>query len=196
LGDVLGFFAAFFFALGRWAFCWPLDEGCSPRLVPVGTGVVPVVLVELLDDDPPPECEGEVEVEVEVVPEPDEVVELVGVDDELLVGVLVVVVVVVVAPTAGVVEVDGAHSSCSEATTPVIGRPRAEMGVPGAALTWKTKVLPPTTVTVTVQSSAKAVGIAVSAQATKTAPAVATTASSLRLLIAALLRPLRWCALQ
>ena len=89
-----------------------------------------MVLVELLDDEPPPECEGEVEVEVFVVPE------FVGVDelDVLVVG-AVVVVVVVVTPTVGVVVVDGAHCSLSEATGPVIGRPMAEIGVPGATLT-------------------------------------------------------------
>jgi hypothetical protein len=100
------------------------------------------LLVVVLDDEPDPWwCGGEVEVEVEVdlVGVLDEVDELVGVL-ELVVGVAVLVVVVVVTETAGVVEVAGAHCSLSEATGPVIGRPIAEMGVPGATLTWKTRV--------------------------------------------------------
>jgi hypothetical protein len=76
-------------------------------------------------------------VEVEVVPGWVDVVELVGVE-ELVGG--AVVVVVVVTDTAGAVEVAGAHCSLSEATGPVIGRPIAEIGVPGATLTWKTRV--------------------------------------------------------
>ena len=116
----------------------------------------------------------------------DVVVELVGVV-ELLVG--VVVVVVVVADTAGAVEVDGAHCSLSEATGPVIGRPMAEIGVPGATLTWKTRVWPLTRVTVTVQSSAEAVEIAPIAMARKAAMAAASTASSWRRLIVAALSP-------
>ena len=131
-----------------------------------------------------------------VVPERVGVEELVGVDELVAGAVVVVVVVVVVTPAEGVVDVDGAHCSLSEATGPVIGRPMAEIGVPGATLTWKTRVWPLTRVTVTVQASAEAVGTTVSAQATNTAPAVASTASSLRLIVAALLRPLRWYALQ
>ena len=105
--------------------------------------------------------------------------------------------VVVVTETAGVVEVAGAHCSLSEATGPVIGRPMAEIGVPGGTLTWKTRVWPLTRVTVTVQSSAEAVGIAAMAMATNTAMAAASTASSLRrLIMAAPLGPSRWCALQ
>jgi hypothetical protein len=110
--------------------------------------------------------------------------------------VVVVVVVVVVTPTVGVVAVDGAHCSLSEATGPGIGRPMAEIGVPGATLTWKTRTWPVTSVTVTVQSSAEAVGTTARAQATTSAPTVASIASSLRLIVAAPLRPLRWCALQ
>lgn len=178
--------------------CWPpCDEAPSLRLEPVGTGVVLEELVVVLEDELEPLCEGEVEVEVDVVdPEPVEVVELVGV--ELLVGLVVVVVVLVVTETAGVVELVGVHCSLSEATGPVIGRPIAEMGVPGATLTWKTSCWPPTRVTVTVQSSADAVGIEARAMATKIAPAMASTASSLRRPItAAPLRPSsRWCALQ
>ncbi len=124
----------------------------------------------------------------------DVVVELVGVV-ELLVG--LVVVVVVVTDTAGAVEVDGAHCSLSEATGPGIGRPIAEMGVPGATLTWKTKTWPLTRVTVTVQSSAEAVEIAPIAMARKAAMAAASTASSWRpFIVAAPLGPSRWCALQ
>ena len=131
-----------------------------------------------------------------VVPERVGVEELVGVDELVAGAVVVVVVVVVVTPAEGVVEVDGAHCSLSDATGPVMGRPMAEIGVPGATLTWKTRVWPLTRVTVTVHASAEAVGTTVSAQATNTAPAVASTASSLRLIVAALLRPLRWYALQ
>ena len=170
-----------------------MDEGCSPWLVPVGVGVVADDFVVVVDDEPPPWCEGEVEVEGEVVLWVGDVLELVGVL-ELAGG--AVVVVVVVTDTAGVVEVAGAHCSLSEATGPVIGRPIAEIGVPGATLTWKTRTWPLTRVTVTVHASAEAVGTTVSAQATNTAPAVASTASSLRLIVAALLRPLRWYALQ
>lgn len=154
-------------------------------------------LVVVLEDEPGPLCEGEVEVEVDVVGrEPVEVVELVGVD-ELVVGVVVVVVVLVVTATAGVVELVGVHCSLSEATGPVMGRPIAEIGVPGATLTWKTSCWPLTRVTVTVQASAEAVGIEPRAMATKIAPAMASTASSLRRPVtAAPLRPSRWCALQ
>jgi hypothetical protein len=117
----------------------------------------------------------------------DDVVELDG-GAELVVG--VVVVVVVVTDTAGVVEVAGAHCSLSEATGPVIGSPIAEIGVPGATLTLKTRVWPPTRVTVTVQASADAVEIAPMAMAAKTAMAAASTASSWRrLIMAALLGP-------
>jgi hypothetical protein len=126
-----------FFLLFAWDFGWPArEDGPSLWLVPVGTGVVLDVVVVVLDDEPEP-CEGEVEVEVEVVPGCVAVDELVGVL-ELDVG--VVVVVVVVTDTAGVVEVAGAHCSLSEATGPVIGRPIAEIGVPGATLTLKTRV--------------------------------------------------------
>jgi hypothetical protein len=185
----------FFFLL--WPFCWlPWAEGFSPWLEPVGVGVVlddPVVVL-LLEDDPGPVCEGEVEVEVDVVwPDPDEVDELVVV--ELVAAAVVVVLVVVVTETAGVVELVGVHCSLSEATGPVIGRPMAEMGVPGATLTWKTRTWPLTRVTVTVQSSAEAVGIEPMANATKTALATASMASSLRrAIMAARLRPSRWCA--
>jgi hypothetical protein len=138
-------------------------------------------------------CEGEVEVEVEVE-ELDGVDELVGVL-ELLAGAVVVDVVVVTA-TAGVLVVVGAHCSLSEATGPVIGRPIAEIGVPGGTLTWNTSTWPLTRVTVTVQSSADAVGMAARAMATKIAPAMASTASSFRrpIMAALLLQPSRWCA--
>ena len=99
------------------------------------------VVVLLLEDDPDPLCEGEVELEVDVVcPDPEEVEELVVV--ELVAGAEVVVLVVVVTETAGVVELVGVHCSLSEATGPVIGRPMAEMGVPGGTLTWKTRTWP------------------------------------------------------
>ncbi|HEX3978291.1 MAG TPA: hypothetical protein VHW96_18620 [Solirubrobacteraceae bacterium] len=180
------------------AFGWPAtEEGPSPWLVPVGTGVVLDVLVVVLDDEPDPLCEGEVEVEGEVAePVRDGVEELVGVLE--VVGGAVVVVVVVVTDTAGVVAVVGAHCSLSEATGPVIGRPIAEMGVPGGTFTLKTRVWPLTKVTVTVQASADAVGMAARAMATKIAPAMASTASSFRrpIMAALLLRPSRWCALQ
>ena len=189
---VLDFFF-FFLAFG----CPATEEGPSPLLAPLGTGVVLDALVVLLEDEPDGLCEGEVEVEVDVVgPEPDEVDELVGVL-ELVAGAMVVVVVVVVVDTAGVVEVVGAHCSLSEATGPVMGRPIAEMGVPGATFTLKTKVWPLTRVTVTLQASADAVGMAASAMATKIAPAMASTASSFRRpIMTALLGPSRWCALQ
>jgi hypothetical protein len=111
-----------------------------------------------------------------VLPGCDEVVDLVGVV-ELAVGV-VVVLVVVVTDTAGVVEVAGAHCSLSEATGPVIGRPMAEIGVPGATLTWNTRVWPVTSVTVTVQASAEAVETEPMAMARNTAVAAESTASS------------------
>jgi hypothetical protein len=177
-------------------FCLPPCEDCCwPVLVPVGSGVLEVPVVVVLDDEDEPEdaFEGEVEVEVEVEP-----VEVGVVEDVEDVGVadVVVVVVLVVTPADGVVEVDGAHCSLSEATGPGIGRPIAEMGVPGATLTWKTRVWPLTRVTVTVHSSAYAVGIATVAMATKIAPAVASTVSSFRRpIMAAPLRPSRWCAL-
>jgi hypothetical protein len=105
--------------------------------VPVGSGVVlDLVVVVVLGDEPL--CEGEVEVEVELGGR-DEVDECVGVL-ELVGADVVVVVVLVVTDTAGVVEVAGAHCSLSEATGPVIGSPIAEMGVPGATLTLKTRV--------------------------------------------------------
>ena len=126
----------------------------------------------------------------------DVVDELVGVE-ELVVGVAVVVVVLVVTATAGVVVLVGVHCSLSEATGPVIGSPIAEMGVPGATLTWKTSCWPPTSVTVTVQSSADAVGIAARAIATKIVAAMASTVTSFRRpIMAAPLRPSRRCALQ
>jgi hypothetical protein len=190
----------FFFLLAVFLcldFCLPPREDCcSPVLVPVGSGVVEVPVVVVLDDedelgDP---FEGEVEVEVEVEP-----VDVGVVDDVEDVGgaEVVVVVVLVVTPADGVVEVDGAHDSLSEATGPGIGRPIAEMGVPGATLTWKTKVWPLTRVTVTVHASADAVGIEAMAMATKIAPAMTSTVSSFRRpIMAAPLRPSRWCALQ
>jgi hypothetical protein len=158
---------------------------------------LPVVVV--LEDEPEPLCEGEVEVEVEGVD-----LDLVGVEElvgvvELVVGAVVVDVVVVVTDTAGVVAlVVGAHCSLSEATGPVIGRPIAEIGVPGGTLTWKTRTWPLTRVTVTVQSSAEAVGIEPRAMATKIAPTMLSTASSLRrpIMAALVLRPSRWCAPQ
>jgi hypothetical protein len=145
-----------------------------------------------LGDDPEPLCEGEVE--VEVVGEEDELVE----ELELVVGVVVVVVVVlVVTETAGAVVVEGAHCSLSEATGPVMGRPIAEIGVPGATLTWKTRTWPVTSVTVTVQSSASAVGTEPRTIAAKMAPTVASRVSSFRRpIMAAPLRPSRWCAPQ
>jgi hypothetical protein len=192
------------------AFFWPpRDDGCSPWLEPVGTGVVlEVLVVVLLEDLPEPlplcvgEAEVEVEVEVEVELELDDVDEVDEVDDCVVVAELVgedvvVVVVLVLTDTAGVVALDGAHCSLSEATGPVMGRPIAEMGVPGATLTLKTRVWPPTRVTVTVHASADAVGIAARAMAMKIAPAMASTANSLRRpLTVAPLRPSRWCALQ
>jgi hypothetical protein len=189
--DVVLLFFVFFLA-----FCWPpREEGPSPWLVPLGTGVVLValVVVVVVEGEPEPLCEGEVEVEVEVE-ELDGVDELVGVL-ELLAGAVVVDVVVVTA-TAGVLVVVGAHCSLSEATGPVIGRPIAEIGVPGGTLTWNTSTWPLTRVTVTVQSSADAVGMAARAMATKIAPAMASTASSFRrpIMAALLLQPSRWCA--
>src|SRR6202012_5124181 len=47
---VVVFFLALAFLL-----CWPLDDGCWPLLVPVGTGVVLDVVVEV---DDVPLCEG------------------------------------------------------------------------------------------------------------------------------------------
>lgn len=191
VGLLLFFLAAFFWP--------PCEDGCSPWLAPVGSGVVLDVLVVVLEDDEPDPlglCEGEVEVEVVwPEPDPDEVEDVVGVL-ELVAGAVVVVVLVVTA-TGGVVVVVGVHCSLSDATGPVIGRPMAEMGVPGATLTWKTRTWPLTRVTVTVQSSAEAVGIEPMASATKIAPAAASTASSFRRpIMAAPLRPSRWCALQ
>ncbi|MGZ4170394.1 MAG: hypothetical protein ACXVR1_00315 [Solirubrobacteraceae bacterium] len=165
-------------------------------LVPVGSGVlaVPVfVVLDEEDDDPEPLCEGEVEVEVEFefVGELEEVDE-VGAAEEV-----VVVVVLVVTPTDGVVVVEGAHCSFWETITPCTGSPMAEIGVPGATLTWNTYVWPPTTVIVTVHSSAEALGSAAIAMATKSAPARASTANSLRRpIMAAPLRPSLWWPLQ
>lgn len=180
------------------AFCWPWADAPSLWLAPVGTGVVLDELVVVLDDEPEPDglCEGEVE--VEVVPGCDVVEELVEVEElVLVVAGVVVVVVLVVTDTAGVVAVDGVHCSLSEATGPGMGRPIAEMGVPGGTLTWKVSTWPVTRVTVTVQSSAEAVGIDPMARAMKIDPAMASTASSLRRPITATpLRPSRWCAPQ
>jgi hypothetical protein len=186
----------FFFFFLWWLCCWPpWEDAPSPWLLPVGTGVVLDELVVVPEEDPAGLCEGEVEVEVDVVPGLEVVEDLVGVE-ELVVGVVVVVVLVVTA-TAGVVVLVGVHCSLSEATGPVIGRPIAEMGVPGATLTWKTRTWPLTRVTFTVHSSARAAGTEPRAKATKIAPAVASTASSLRRpIMAALLRPSRWCAPQ
>jgi hypothetical protein len=166
----LAFFCVFFWP--------PWEEAPSLLLVPVGSGVLvvdPVVVV--VDDVFVGLCEGEAEVEVELEPgELDELVDVVGLE---LVDV-VVVVVLVVTLTDGVVEVDGAHCSLSETTTPLIGSPIAEIGVPGGTLTLKVNVWPPTTVTVTVQASAEAVGIDGRAMTTNNAPAIARTASNLR----------------
>ncbi len=152
-----------------------------------------LVVVLLLDVELGALCEGEAEVEVELDPGRDEVDEVVGVLELVDEG---AVVVVVVTDTAGVVEVAGAHCSLSEATGPVIGRPIAEIGVPGATFTLNTNTCPVVRVTVTVQASADALGIAARAMATKIAPAMASTASSFRRpIMAALLRPSRSCAL-
>jgi hypothetical protein len=191
----------FFFFLGLAGrlcldFCLPpCEDCCSPVLVPAGSGVLEVLVVVVLDDDEdePEGFGGEVEVEVEVEPAEVGVVE----DVEDVGGAeVVVVVVLVVTPADGVVEVDGAHDSLSEATGPGIGRPIAEMGVPGATLTWKTKVWPLTRVTVTVHASADAVGTEAMAMATNIAPASTSTVSSFRRpIMAAPLRPSSWCAL-
>jgi hypothetical protein len=174
----------------------PWEEAPSLLLVPVGSGVLVVEPVVVVDDDVVVGlCEGEVEVEVEVEPgELDELVDEVGLE----VVDVVVVVVLVVTLTEGAVEVDGAHCSLSETTTPLIGSPIAEIGVPGGTLTLKVNVWPPTTVTVTVQASAEAVGIDARAMATNNAPAIARTASSLRRAIMAdlLLQLPRRCELQ
>jgi hypothetical protein len=136
-------FLAFFLALCFLCFCCfaPCEDCCSPVLVPAGSGVldvvvVVVVVVLVLDEDDEggaPFFGGEVEVEVEPV-------EAGAVEDVEDVGAaeVVVVVVVVVAPTVGVVVVDGAHFLCLETITPLVGSLIAEMGVPGATLTWKT----------------------------------------------------------
>ena len=143
-GGVLGFpvfFLVLFFFLAfllLWARCWaPREDCCWPVLVPVGSGVLAVpVFVVLVDEEelPDPLCEGEVEVEVE----PEWVGELDEVEEVGDAAVVVVVVVLVVTATDGVVAVDGAHCSFSETITPCTGSPIAEIGVPGATLTWKT----------------------------------------------------------
>jgi hypothetical protein len=194
--DEPGFLAVLVcFCLGLWFCLAPCEDCCSPVLVPVGSGVLDVPVVVVLDDEEldPGFFEGEVEVEVEV--ELDEV----GVVDELEeLGVVdvVVVVVVVVTPADGVVVVDGVHCSFSDRTGPLRGRPIAEIGVPGATLTTKVSLAPPTYVTVTVHWSADAVARPTTAIATNNAPASARTVSSLRGPIMAVpLRPMRWCSL-
>jgi hypothetical protein len=134
-----GFAAFLFLFLFFWDVCWaPCEDCCSPVLVPAGSGVLAVpVLVVLVDEEeegPEPLCEGEVEVEVDV--------ECVGALEEVeelgAAEVVVVVVVLVVTPADGVLVVEGSHCSFSETITPCTGSPMAEMGVPGATLTWKT----------------------------------------------------------
>ncbi|MFZ1992765.1 MAG: hypothetical protein WAU75_01545 [Solirubrobacteraceae bacterium] len=205
-GFAPGFFFFFLLAFFLLAFFWPpREDGCSPRLEPVGTGVVLEVLEVVLEPLPLPLCAGgaevEVEVEVEVELEAELELELDDVDEGVavveLVGedvVVVVVVLLVDTETAGVGALDGAHCLLSDWTGPVIGSPIAEMGVPGGTLTLKTRVWPSTRVTVTVHASADAVGMAARAMAMKIAPAMASTANSFRRPItAAPLRPSR-CA--
>jgi hypothetical protein len=125
------FFFCFFWPVPLAGAC-PCDDGCCDRPA-AGDGVVEelVVVLELLelvvvdDEEEDEDDEGEVEVEPEVVVE-----ELVGV-------LLVVLVVVLELVTSGALDVvvDGAHDSFSDTTTPWIGSPIAEIGVPGGTFT-------------------------------------------------------------
>jgi hypothetical protein len=166
---------------------WPDDDepvvvccGCDEErcLRPPLAGWGPVGLVdelvvddELLLEELPllgapldgPEVEPEVEVELLL----DEVVL-----DELVVEVVVVVVVLEPEPAAG------AQVSLSDTTVPVIGRPRLEIGVPGAALTLKVYVWPPRTVTVTVQASAEALPNPTAPSTARVAAVTASTTTS------------------
>ncbi len=76
----------------------------------------------------------------------------------------------------------GTQDSVSDATMPVIGRCRDEIGVPDGTLTLKVSAWPPTRVTLTVQASAEALGSAAIAYVASIAAASASTVQSFRLL--------------
>ena len=121
----------------------------------------------------------ELELELEVVvEEPDGVIEVVVV--EALVELLE----------------SGVQVSVSDVITPVIGRLRFEIGVPGGTLTLNVYVFPPTTVTVIVHASADAEGSAAAANATSRLAVSKITYSSFRLLLNGLqlLRRVTMCA--
>jgi hypothetical protein len=153
-------------ALGAVEVCCGCEDFFCCLVGLVGWGVV-----ELRLDEVVVELEPEVEVELEVEEDEDELPVLVL--PELLVLVDVVVVVVELW--------DGTHDSLSDTTVPVIGRPIAEIGVPGGTLTLKVSVCPPTRVTRTVQASAEALGMAATAMAIVIAAASARTNHSFRL---------------
>jgi hypothetical protein len=131
---------------------------------PDGAGPELVVELLLLEEDDEDEVELEVEVWDEVLEELEELEEL-----ELGGGVVVVLVVVVVS---------GVQLSLSDATGPGIGRFIAEIGVPGATLTLKVKVWPPTTVTVTVHAPAEAIGGETASVIVSAAPSAASNRNS------------------
>jgi hypothetical protein len=193
----LDFFFAFFAAgLVRFVFCPPVDDGFSPRLDPLGAGVVLVDEVDVVDELPLPleddDPEAEVELEGEVVVELEELL------DE---GDDVVVVLVVVALTDGAPAAGAATQESVSDPIPVrvTGSGICETGVPGGTLsTLNVYDWPVRSVTVTVQVSADADDSAPNDNAIRLALTIRSTANSFRRLITAalLLGPSSRCALQ
>jgi hypothetical protein len=153
------------------------DEEEEGRWVWLGLdcfGGLEVVVFVVLEPEPEVEVVDELELELDELELELEELELEELEVvELVVGVAVEVAVVGEGP--------GWQDSLSEATGPEMGRPMAEIGVPGATLTLKVSVWPSTSVTVTVQASADAVG-RLAINDARIAPASASTSQSLRLL--------------